>query len=77
MSKVYNNDELDSNIYSDHCLCISLAAKDDAADFRDILKHREKQKRKIEEEDREQINLKPVCKYRLCLVVNTYRIDID
>ncbi len=40
-----------------------LAAKDDAADFRDVLKHRDKQKRKIEEEEREKINLKPVCKY--------------
>ncbi|CAF3833519.1 unnamed protein product [Rotaria magnacalcarata] len=35
------------------------AAKDDAADFRDVLKHRDKQKRKKEEEEREKINLKP------------------
>ena len=44
-------------------LYLSLAAKDDAADFRDVLKHREKQKIIKEEEDQEKINLKPVCKY--------------
>ncbi|CAF4156732.1 unnamed protein product, partial [Adineta steineri] len=35
------------------------AAKDDGLDFRELLKHRDKQKKKIEEEEREQINLKP------------------
>ncbi len=49
-------------------LCISIAAKDDAADFRDILKHRDKQKRIKEEEEKETINLKPVCKYRIRIV---------
>jgi hypothetical protein len=44
-------------------LVVYIAAKDDAADFRDILKHREKQKKKIEEEEREQVNLKHFCKY--------------
>jgi len=54
-----------------------IAAKDDAADFRDILKHRDKQKKKIEEEEREQINLKPVCKYRKRIVRYKIVIEID
>jgi hypothetical protein len=58
-------------------ICVYIAAKDDAADFRDILKHRDKQKRKIEEEEREQINLKPVCKYRKQIVRYKIVIEID
>jgi hypothetical protein len=49
-------------------ICVSIAAKDDAADFRDILKHRDKQKRIKEEEERETINLKPLRKYRIRIV---------
>ncbi len=53
---------------------IYIAAKDDAADFRDVLKHRDKQKRIKEEEEKEKINLKPVCKYRKIIV--RYRLKI-
>ncbi len=54
---------------------VYIAAKDDAADFRDILKHRDKQKRIKEEEERETINLKPVCKYRKRIVIDRYRLE--
>ena len=33
----------------------------DEMDFRDLLKHREKEKKRIEEEERERPELKPVC----------------
>ncbi len=63
MLKVYIRiDGEKKNQYS--IIYVYIAAKDDAADFRDVLKHRDKQKRIKEEEEKEKINLKPVCKYR-------------
>jgi hypothetical protein len=43
-------------------------------DFRDILKHKAKDKKKIEEEDRDWPDLKPVCKYRIII---RYKIEIE
>ena len=65
-----------STIDPDASLYLSLAAKDDAADFRDVLKHRDKQKRIKEEEEREKINLKPLCKY-LGYIIDLVRFLID
>jgi hypothetical protein len=53
---------------------LSIAAKDDALDFRELLKHRDKQKKIKEEDEKEQINLKPIRKYSRIIVIVRYRI---
>lgn len=61
-----NRKETNYNIYL--YLCWITAAKGGDADFRNILKHKDKQKKIVEEEEKEKINLKHVCNYRLILV---------
>jgi hypothetical protein len=41
---------------------LSIAARDDAMDFREVLKHREQEKKKIEEEENDWPDLKPLRK---------------
>ena len=47
---------------------LSVAARDDAMDFREVLKHREQEKKQIEEEETDWPDLKPLSKRSIRLV---------